>query len=209
MKNILVILSSFLIFFSCKNAEDKIEIYLLKERIRSSEGVSLIEYAKKQNLPIEEEITSQAKANYDTLKKQFIYGGKFDVIDKDISKKPLIEDNEVLGLNLSKSEFLLSTSGEKKIESLKPNMKFGIQFVICVNRKPCLTGYFRSNISSYIYNWNYIGYDYFKHDDKTAHDKNFVIRQNAGYEKWKPILTKINEYPSLISALKKTNRLHH
>jgi hypothetical protein len=86
-------------------------------------------------------------------------------------------------------------------------MKYGVQFVILVNKKPCLTGYFRSNISSYIYNWNYISYDYYNNNIEANRDENFVIRQNADYEKWKPILTNLKNYPELIVAMKNSNRL--
>ena len=207
MKLRLLILLFFTVLFSCNKHEDKIEIFLLKERIRSSEGIPVLEYAKSKNIQ-NEDLKNVEDCNYDTIAKQLIFGGKFYANKNDIIEKPLIEDNEILGLNLDTNEIILSDSGRKKIALIKPNMKYGIQFVIGVNGIPNLTGYFRSNISSNIYNWNYISYDYFEHNITTVHDKNFVVRQNIGYEKWKPVLSNLKEYPKLISAFKNTKRLN-
>jgi hypothetical protein len=207
MKKILSILLLSSLLFSCENRDEKIEIYLLKNKVRTSEGIPVLEYVKLKNIKYDKNLENVKDCNYDSISKQFIYGGKFTVEKENIETKPLIKDEDVLKLNLEKSELILSENAKNSINQLKPNMKNGIQFVICVNRQPLLTGYFRSNISSNIYNWNYIGYDYFEHKTATIHDKNFVIRQNDGYEKWKPILCNLNEYPELISAFKNTNRI--
>ena len=207
MKNILSILLFSSLLFSCENHEEKIEIYLLKNRVRTTEGIPVLEYVKFKNIKYDKNLKNVKDCNYDSISKQFIYGGKFTVDKEKLETKPLITDEDILRLNLKKSELILSEVGKLKITKLKPNMKYGIQFVICVNKQPCLTGYFRSNISSNIYNWNYIGYDYFEHKIATIHDKEFVIRQNEGYEKWKPTLSNLNQYPELVSAFRNTNRI--
>jgi hypothetical protein len=207
MKNLIKVICvlTVLIFFgSCEKNEDKVEFYLLKKRIISTEGIPVQEYAKLKNI---KDFESVKYCSFDTVSKQFIYGGKFVVGQSDFEIEPLITNDEVLGLNLDKSEFVLSKSARKKISQIKPSMKYGVQFVIAVNKKPCLTGYFRSNISSYIYNWNYIGYDYNNNNIDAKRDKNFVIRQNTDYTKWKPILTDLKNYPVLIEAMKNSDRL--
>lgn len=207
MKKILSILLFSSLLFSCENHEEKIEIYLLKNRVRTTEGIPVLEYVKLKNIKYDENLENVKDCNYDSISKQYIYGGKFTVDEENLETKPLITDEDVLKLDLKKSELVLSEIGKQRITHLKPNMTSGIQFVICVNKQPYLTGYFRSNISSNIYTWNYIGYDYFEHKIATIHDKNFVIRQNEGYEKWKPTLSNLNQYSELVSAFRNTNRI--
>jgi hypothetical protein len=187
------------------NDKDEIELFLLNKRIESFEGIPIIEHDS--FIKTEKNLELAKYINIDTITNHWIFGGKYDVELTDLNQNPLISDNEIIGINIQKSELILSNSGKAKIKQLKPNMKHGIQFVICVNRQPYLTGYFRSNISSNIYNWNYIGYDYIEHKFETNNDKNFVIRQNDGYEKWKPILCNLNQYPELVSAFRNTNRI--
>jgi hypothetical protein len=208
MKRVLLAFITLTLFLSCSKSEDKIEFYLLNERIRSSEGIPIVQYAKKMNFPINEEILSEEKANYDTVQKTIIYAGKFSVSNKHLTKEPFITDDEILKVSLSKSEFELSESARKKITMINPSHKFGTQFVICINKEPIITGYFRENASSYIYNWNYMSYVYYKNNFIGTIDKNFVIRQNIGYEKWKPILSNLETHKKLISVLEKSNRLN-
>jgi hypothetical protein len=204
LSNFICVLALTFFFISCKENEDQVEFYLLKNRVASTEGIPVQQYAKLKKI---ENFQSVINCSFDTVKKQLIYGGKFVVNLKDIQKEPLITNDEILNLDLEKSELILSNSARKKISQIKPSMKYGVQFVILVNKKPCLTGYFRSNISSYIYNWNYISYDYYNNNIEANRDENFVIRQNADYEKWKPILTNLKNYPELIVAMKNSNRL--
>lgn len=207
MKRILLIIFIYSSVLSCANEKDKIEIYLLKERIRSSEGIPILEYATHQNYPLTQEITSIEKANFDTVKKQIIYGGEFSVSKEQINNLPLIKDTEIIKFDSNTNQLIFSASGRKKIENLKPSMKFGTQFVICVNGEPSLTGYFRNHFSSYIYNWNYIHYQYSKNVSQTPNVDKFIINQNIGYVKWNPIIPNMNEYPKLIKALHSTKRL--
>jgi len=209
MKKILSILLFSTLLFSCENHEEKIEIYLVKNRIRTTEGIPVLEYVKLKKIKYEEDIENVKDCNYDSISKKIIYGGKFNVKPENLEKEPLITDMDILKLNLKKSELILSEIGKHKINQLKPNMKYGIQFAICVNKKPVLTGYFRSIYSSYIYNWNYISYDYYNKEKRVDKDTNFVIRQNQNYEKWKPILTDLKVYPELIKSFNKSSRLEN
>jgi len=202
--NFICVLAVSFFFNSCKKNEEQVEFYLLKKRIISTEGIPVQQYAKMKNI---KNFESAKYCSFDTVKKQLIYGGKFVVNQNDLQSEPLVTNDEVLKLDMEKSELILSESARKKISQINPSMKYGVQFVITVNKKPCLTGYFRSNISSYIYNWNYIGYDYYNNNIEAKRDDNFVIRQNADYEKWKPVLTNLKNYPEIIVALKNSNRL--
>ena len=209
MKNIYSILLLSFLFFSCNNREDKIEIYLIKNRIRTTEGIPILEYVKLKNIKYEENLENVKDCNFDSISKKFIFGGKFNVKKENLETEPLIADQDILKLNLKKSELIISEIGRQKITQLKPNMKYGVQFAICVNKKPLLTGYFRSIYSSYIYNWNYISYDHYNKEKRIDKDTNFVIRQNQDYEKWKPILTELEKYPELIKVFNESNRLEN
>lgn len=204
LRNFICVLVVSILFNSCKKNEEEVEFYLLKNRIISTEGIPVQQYAKLKKI---ENFESVKYCSFDTVNKQLIYGGKFVVNQNDIQTEPLVTNDEILKLDLQKSELILSESARKKISHIKPSMKYGVQFVILVNKKPCLTGYFRSNISSYIYNWNYIGYDYYSNNIEAKQDENFVIRQNADYIKWEPVLTDLKNYPALIKAMKNSNRL--
>jgi hypothetical protein len=209
MKKILYILLLSFLLFSCEKHEEKIEIYLLKNRIRTTEGIPVLEFVKLKNIKYDENLENVKGCNFDSISMKLIYGGKFNVQKENLETKPLIEDEDILKLNIKKSELILSEIGRQKIAKLKPNMKYGIQFAICVNRKPLMTGYFRTIYSSYVYNWNHINYDHYNKEKRIDKDTNFVIRQNKDYEKWKPTLTELEKYPELIKAFKETNRLEN
>lgn len=209
MKKIISILLLSFLFLACDNHKDKIEIFLLKHRIRTTEGIPVLEYVKLKNIKYDENLKNLQDCNYDSVSKSFIYGGRFTIEKESLEAEPLLKDEDVLKLNLKKSELILSENGRQKIAHLKPNMINGVQFAICVNRKPLLTGYFRSIYSSYIYNWNYINYDDNNKEKWIDKDSNFIIRQNQGYQKWNPIVTDLSRYPELITAFKKTKRLEN
>lgn len=206
MKYLFLFFLSFFLF-SCINQEEKIEIYLLKNRIRTNEGIPVLDYVKLKKIKQDKNLENIMECNFDTLSEKLIFGGKFNANKENIENEPFISDEDILKLNLERSELVLTNIGRQKIAQLKPNMKYGIQFAICVNKKPLLTGHFRSIYSSYIQSWNYISYDHYNKEKRLDKDMNFVIRQNKDYEKWEPILTDLKEYPELINAFKKSNRL--
>lgn len=207
MKKSVIACLVLLLAVACHKPEDVIEIYLLKERIRSHEGIPVLDYVRKKNIPYHKNIENLKDVNYDSISKEYIWAGAFEALNTDLTPTPLIGNDEIELLNLKRSELQLSTAGKKKIQGLKPNYKYGIQFVICVNKEVCFTGYFRENRSSNIFNWNYIDYNYEKSDLKVKHEENFVIRQNKNYYSVRPILTDLRKYPKLVAAFKNTNRL--
>ena len=189
-------------FCSCKKDQEKIEIYLLKSTVRSDEGIPLIEYLKIKKTPYDPN-SINSDHNYDSIKKQIIYAGKFSVDKGNLQPLPIVGDNDILGFDPIESELLLTKKAQYALSFLDKNRN---QFAICVNGIPVLTGYFRYNYSSAIYNWNYIGYDYYKDETKSKNPK-FVIFHNQNYNEWKPVLTSLKDYPILLSAFKQSGRL--
>lgn len=109
MKKIISIFTLVVLVYSCTKKEAKIEIYLLQQNIQSSEGIPVIEYLKlkKMNSVIDSSKANQLNWNYDSIKKQYIQGGKFVVKNENLQRLPLIVDADILGLDLKKSELIL------------------------------------------------------------------------------------------------------
>lgn len=187
---------------SCKNENDRIEIYLIKSRVASKEGIPLskIKEFREDNSFSKDFING---TNYDTIKHEFILAGSFDVRSNQLPIEPFILDSEIELLDTIKNEIYLTDSGLKKIKELEPNMIHGTQFVICNNKKPVFTGYFWSKYSSYMSTWNCIEYDHLD----TKNNKKLKFFKGSGTNL--PIKNKINfgEYKNFIEAFKKTNRL--
>ena len=205
-KSVIILSLTFLLVVSCQEKKDKIEIYLLNKRIISSEGVPFTE------MSFYDSISEMNKENYkfcsfnlkDSSK---ICAGKFEVKTSDINEKPLVEDDEIISLNLKNNQLALNEKGDEKVKRIKPDNIKGTQFVICVNKKPVLTGYFKSNFSSFYPSWNFIYYSYENHDDLN-YGKQINLKytlekcENRDFK-----LLNLEEYPELIQAFKNTNRL--
>ena len=125
------------LFFIClsligcsKSEQHSIEIYLLKDRVNTNEGVSLdkVKHFPKIDTTALKEIANTVR--YDTVNKEFIYAGSFRVKENQIEPTPLIKNEEILGLSIENSEIKLAAEAANKIIALKPSMKGGIQFVI-------------------------------------------------------------------------------
>ncbi|MFD2890450.1 hypothetical protein ACFS5J_00265 [Flavobacterium chuncheonense] len=201
-KKILIIILLSLFICSCKKRQEKIEIYLLENSVSSDEGIPLVNYLKIKKMPYDPNRINK-NYNYDSIKKQMIYGGKFSVDKTNLQALPIIEDKDILKFNLSRSELILTKRGQYTLSFLDKNIN---QFAICVDGNPILTGYFRYNYSSVIYSWNYIGYNYYKDKEKLENPK-FVIFHNLNYSDWKPVLTNLEDYPKLLQAFEKSGRL--
>ena len=195
-------------FASCnqKNNSDKIEIYLLNKKIRSVEGIPLKDASKFKYID-SLTLSTYESINYDTITNQFIYGGKFDAKLSDLEKEPLIEDSEILFLDIEKSELEFTNSAFQKFLNFKKTNNNHKQFAITVNKKPILTGYFRSKLTSYIFNYNYITFDESITENEKIENHPFKILYNDDFIKWKPKQINLNKYPDLINAFEKTNRI--
>jgi hypothetical protein len=194
---------AFTLLISCKHESNSVEIYLVKNRIDTKEGVPLSEIKefKQKNSPFSKAFINGTK--YDTVKRDFILAGSFDAKYNQLKKEPFILDSEIELLDTIKSEIHLTPSGFKKIKELKPDMIHGIQFVICSNKIPVFTGYFWSINSSHMSTWNCIEYNYL--DEK----QNNPLKLFKGEGTHLPNKSKIHfkDYKYLVEAFKNNNKL--
>ena len=201
------------LFLVCCHKEEhhSIEIYLLKDRVTTDEGISIekatsivdVDTTLLKDIPI--------TVRYDTLNKEFIYAGSFHVNKNQIEPTPLIKNEDVLGLNIDNSEIKLSAEAANKIISLKPSMKGGIQFVITDNKNPVMTGYFWSSYSSYGSTWNNIEYDHTKKVDKPiflrmykGHGINAAKREAIPFSDFKDLVNAFSQSDRLLNTTSKT-----
>lgn len=204
--NLIIILIIFFSIIACKKSNEKIEIYLLKERKLSTEGTPFLKLRMVDTLS--QEIKESLKySSYDEKDSTFIFSGKFIAEKKDLNEKPLIADPDILSLNLKTNEIILSESGIFKIRKIKPNFKYSTQFVICVNNEPQLTGYFMNVYSSFPPTWNYIVYSNQKQTNDKKIKERYFIEKNDKFKEFKPYLTNLKLYPKLINSFENTNRL--
>ena len=147
MKKIIILSLISIILVSCSKQENKIEIYLLKSRAENIVGIPMKEYIKDVEWIID---TANYKyVTYDTIQKDFVYGGEFDISKCVLEDKPFIEDNEIEYLDLKKNIISFKKSAGRKIGSLKGKMLEGHQFVVTENGVPIFGGYFWSIFSSF------------------------------------------------------------
>jgi hypothetical protein len=148
-----IIFLIFLIFVSCEQKKDIIEIYLTKNKIESYDGVPL-RVAIKDSVIINQILKSyKEEIRIDTLKDKPIYMGHFLVNQNDLEDQPFIIDSEILGFDFERSEIHFSKSVTEKIYNSIPTWRkknhFGKQFVLCRNGKIILNGYLIASTSSY------------------------------------------------------------
>lgn len=203
-KRVIILSLTFLLVVSCQEKKDKIEIYLLNKRIVSSEGIPFPE------MDVYDSLSNEAKkrfqySSYNTIDSSLIYAGKFEVETSDINEKPLIENNEILSFNLKRNTIEISKTGVEKIMDLENDVVNSIQFVICVNNRATMTGYFNSVFSSYPPIWNFIIYlpKVQSNINNEVKDSEFVLYRNYRKDE----MVNLEEYPELIKAFKNTNRL--
>lgn len=144
-----------LILSSCQQKnQDVIEIYLTKERIPHKEGVPFDEMPKYIDIDLTDGFFGRYDdyfVSYDTIKKDFIFLGDFEVKKEDLEEKPFITNDEILGFDFEKSNVVVSGNSyykfsDKRIGNLA-------QFVICINKEPVINGYFLSGMSSAYFEW--------------------------------------------------------
>lgn len=207
-KRVSILSLIFLLVVSCQEKKDKIEIYLLNKRIVSSEGIPFPEVDGYDSISDEAKKRFQY-SSYNTIDSSLIYAGKFEVEISDINEKPLVENNEILSFNLKNNTIKISKTGVEKITNLENDAVNSIQFVICVNNKPIMTGYFNSFFSSYIPTSNFISYlPKYKFSKYKIKEEEFELRKNNNFRRVKvEKIDLVKDYPELIQAFKNTNRL--
>lgn len=149
---LLFLIIIFLISCNQKKDED-IEIYLLKNRIESYEGVPL-RTAIKDSVILKQVLESWGEGvRIDTINDKPIFMGHFQVDKKNLQEKPFVVDSEILGLDFKNSRIYFKKSVAERIYDSLPNWnkrkQFGKQFVLCHNHKIILNGYLIPSFSSY------------------------------------------------------------
>ena len=153
-----------LVFTSCqKTNQDVIEIYLTKERIPHKVGVPFKEMPKYVDIDLTDPVFGRYDyffVSYDTIKKDFIYLGEFELKKEDLEDEPFITNDEILGFDFEKSNLILSGKSYEKFSSKIPPLS---QFVVYINNNPTIGGYFLSPMSSaYFENYAIYYFNYTK-----------------------------------------------
>ncbi|HRE78939.1 MAG TPA: hypothetical protein PLL09_14065 [Flavobacterium sp.] len=204
MKKISILFALFIILLSCTKQERKIEIYLLKSRAENIKGIPLKEYIKNVEWKID---TANFKyVTYDTIEKNFVYAGEFDISKSILEDKPFIEDEEIEYLDLKRNIIVFKKSAGRKIGSLKGKMTEGHQFVITENGIPIFGGYFWSIFSSYKNNWNTILHVHQIKSHEPKEDSEYPIFIENGMNEPDSKID-FKKHPKLIEALKKSNKI--
>ncbi|MCO6173621.1 hypothetical protein NHF50_01040 [Flavobacterium sp. NRK F10] len=194
---------------SCNLKEDKVEIYLLKSRMKNVNGVSLDktpQYKQGDSIYLKK---LMPETTVDTSKMKFIFAGKFEFKDDDIEAKPFITNDEILKLDTIKGKIEFSNSGGRKLLGLKPNLRNGTQFIITVNKNPVFSGYVWSPYSSNGANWFCIQYeDTQTAKDTTLNNYKFLFYKGLGTsDPKKREKIDFKKYPELLEAFKESDRL--
>lgn len=186
--------------FSCDKKNQRIEIYLLNRRVEIEDGIP---YCQAKNITDSKFLEEYKYVKYDTLFKEKINAGRFNIVASDLQKVPFITNEEIESFNLNNDKIKFSSKAIKRIDSLSEHvpMHKGVQFVVTVNKNPQLTGYFMG-ISRWC-DWYYISRlsesDY--HDGRTTHIL-FNGAMRGKHEDLKP------PYPQkLIDAFRTSSRL--
>jgi hypothetical protein len=155
MKKLFPFLLLLISLISCqKKHQDVIEIYLTKERIPHKVGVPFEEIPKYVNIDLTDPVFGRYDhffVSYDTISKDFVFLGEFDIRRENLKEEPFITNDEILGFDFEKSNVVVSGNSyykfsDKRIGNLN-------QFVICINKKPVINGYFLSGMSSAYIDW--------------------------------------------------------
>ncbi|MFP5436390.1 MAG: hypothetical protein ACLGH8_01220 [Bacteroidia bacterium] len=167
-------------------------------------------------------MTIQKKNNYnfsefdefttvDTVNHKIYFATDFHYSKDDLQQKPFIKDDEILNLNLKTNTIEFTNLASEKIFKLKPHMGNGVQFVISVDKKPVMNGYFYNPYSSNGSTWNTIQYDDFKKiKDTTSKLSSYyfsIFRGDGTSNRLGRIKIDFNNYPILLKALKDSHRL--
>jgi hypothetical protein len=140
-------------FLSCnKESKDVLEIYLLKNRIETLEGVPVSEL---KDTSIKNGLIERFGTNlrYDTITNKVIFAGSFFSKKSDIENQPFITNEEIIGLELANYSICFNKSVDKKISDSylkwRKENQSGKQFALCRNGAIVLNGYFYNAINNY------------------------------------------------------------
>lgn len=188
------------IFFltSCKR-KDTIEIFLTKERIESYDGVPFNSTTNDTTILNRVHKLYGSNLRYDTIKKELLFMGRFNVSKKDLEETPFILDEEIIGLDIKNSKIHFTNSVPKKIYASLNKWRekggfWGKQFAICLNGEIVSNGYFDSMYNRYYCKTNRILF--------YQNEKN--IQENVGFiiDSSRIEIGKLDKNSSIISVFK-------
>jgi hypothetical protein len=188
----------FIIFFvySCQK-KDNVEIYLLKEVKPNKIGVKYLNDDKYDT------------TTYDSIKNIYYKWGDFDYEKVDLNEKPFISNSEILSLDTLKGVIKFNRNASQRIIKITSDFHRSKQFVITVNGKPVMNGYFHNIFSSFGTDWNTIRFEDLKNiENKELKFYQFNIYKGKGLKNnFDKAKINYSEYPTLIDALVKSGRL--
>jgi len=202
------------LFSSCEKCiKPKVEIYLLNKRIESKHGIDIKkveEYSEMLRRMDTNTVKEFENLKVDTITNRLIVAGEFDAKKSDLSSIPLISDSEIVSFNKSNNELIIKSNASKKIFEIEDEFVTSTQFVISVDKKPVLTGYFNNLASSYSPNWNYITYiNYNESIKNNGENKTFIIHKGVYVDSHnnKKELADLSQYQDLLNAFNCSGRL--
>ena len=138
-----------LLFMSCQGGKKnpKIEIFLAKNRIETTLGVPYTErntnsdtlafFSSVYDLNVIRKDTSYTRAGLG-----IIHAGPFEAVKDQLELTPFIANENIIGFNDAEAELVVDSIAKRKLDSLPNETPSGRQFVLLVNGKPKLSGYF-------------------------------------------------------------------
>lgn len=207
MKRILAIL--LLLCIGCKQEENKpkIEIYLLKHPVASTEGIPYIDSEEYKLEGGEYDPAWLEIARYDTIYQQILHGGKFVASVSDLQDHPFINNEEIKYFNPTHHCIILDERAESRIQKLLPAASKP-QFAITVNKKPLFFGYFWTTmVSSTPYSFYIYDDESYNFKDKEG-EKTFKIEfRYAEFSGKSDSSIRPSYPPELIEAFRSSGRL--
>src|SRR5690606_18094592 len=111
MKKLFPFLLLFVLYSCQKKHQDVIEIYLTKERIPHKVGVPFEEIPKYVDIDLTDPVFGRYDhffVSYDTISKDFVFLGEFDIRRENLEEEPFITNDEILGFDFEKSNVIVS-----------------------------------------------------------------------------------------------------
>jgi len=194
--NLKFIILLLFIVTSCKK-RDLVEIYLLKKVKPNKIGVKL------SSNDVFDTTT------YDSVKNTYYKWTDFNYTQSDLKEFPFISDSEIISLDTLKGEITFNNQASQRIIKSTDGFQRSKQFIITVNKKPVMNGYFHNIYSSFGTDWNTIKFEDLKNIEKSDLESyNFAIYKGKGLKNaFGKNKIYYKEYPLLIHALKGSNRI--
>jgi len=211
----LILLSTIIYCVVEKNNANKIlkdnciEVYLYKEPILPENCVWFKDTEK-----YDKSYRAAEKSIIDTINNEYLQGKEFCLNNK-FDKVLLLKNDDLINYNFEDNDFLIKLSKYQRLFNWEPSMHLK-QFVITINKKPILNGYFYNGMMSNFVEdetlmYISVGTDtqyktksgFYKTYRKQELCKFSLVNLKKGYK----IINLKKDYPELYHAFKNSNRL--